>query len=124
MRRFTALLLLSSLLFLVSCVSKPQEELGLESPSTFYKGKIVHIAELEEGYLVYAYCPLRNPSGELVNLWITDESYVDPLLMEQIQAGEVGGLFEVGVYPLGMDIVTNVYLHQVVNMATIDALPE
>lgn len=121
-RIFCSIFIIMVIPVLIGC-SDDNTETNLKSPDVFYYGTIVHIAELENGYLVYAYCPLHTGTDKLVNLWVTEQSVVDPTLMTMLEDGEPGGKFYAGIYNLGTDVVDNLFLKQVVCMDAVDELP-
>lgn len=97
---------------------------GLKPPEVFYSGTIITIEKRDNGYLLYTNCPVDTPwdENELVPMWVTDQTYVDPELMQMIEKGEAGGVFYAGIYNLS-GILPDRVVKQVVFMNVVDESP-
>lgn len=75
-----------------------QEKIWMNMTFTF-RGKIVHVAEMiEGGILLYVDVPNENISGELQEFWITDESWVEEELMDELQERKSGAYVKIYCY--------------------------
>ena len=100
------------------------ETTGIPTNFVICYGTVVHIAELEDGYLVYAHLsPGQRATNELEFLWISEDSFVETELMEMIESETPGALFKASVSENHTGIVDNLMVDIVIAMENVSELP-
>lgn len=95
-----------------------------------YRGTIVYVAEfkddiqIDDGYLVYMYCPDHFMGEDPKEFWITDESIVSPEVEKALKNRSAGLEVRVNCYSIEVDLVEGHRVFPVLTMESVQELEE